>query len=125
VFGSENCTTAKPNLAVGASDIGWVTEKVVGGDRVTVVATIHNTGNAAVSGAKAQLAVDGAAIGTPSIPTLAPGSFARVSAVWDAKGQTGDHTVAVTADLGAAIDEVAEDDNAASKTLAIKGNKVR
>jgi subtilase family serine protease len=125
VFGSENCTTPQPDLTLGASDIGWVTEKVSGGDRVTFVATVHNTGTAAASAVKVQFAVDGVEVKTPSIAQIASGAFSRASAVWDAKGRTGDHTVTVTADPANAIAEVAEGNNSASKTFTVKGNKVQ
>jgi hypothetical protein len=125
VFGSENCTTPTPDLTLGASDIGWVTEKVTGGDRVTFVATVHNTGTAAASNVKVRFLVDGAEIKTVTIPQIAAGAFSRASAAWDAKGRTGDHTVTVTADPANAIAEVAEDNNSASKTFTVKGNKVQ
>jgi hypothetical protein len=125
VFGSENCTTPTPDLAIAPTDIGWVIEKVTGGDRVTFVATVHNTGTAAASGVKVRFFVDGAEIKTPTIAQIAPGAFARASAAWDAKGRTGDHTVTVTADPTNAIAEVAEDNNSASKIFTVKGNKVQ
>ena len=125
VFGSENCTTPKPNLVLGAGDLGYVTEKVTGGDRVTIVATVHNAGAAVATGAKVRVAVDGTQVALPTIPSLAPGAFARVSGTWDAKGQSGDHVLSATADPANAIDEVSESDNAASQTITVKGNKVK
>jgi subtilase family serine protease len=67
-----------------------------------------------------QFAVDGQQFATQTIAKIAKGSFVRLAAVWDSKGQKGSHTFTVTADPANTVPESNEGNNSASKIVAVK-----
>ena len=119
-----DCPVAQPDLAVTASDIGTVQESGKNGKLVTIVVTVHNIGTADASNVPVRISVDGTQLAQPTAPSIAAGSFTRVSAQWDTKGQNGTHTITATADPDNTIAESDESNNSASKIVTVKGKQV-
>jgi len=90
---------------------------------VTIVATVHNLGTAAASNVPVRISVDGTQLSQPTIPFIAPGSYARASAQWDTRGVKGDHTVGATADPANTIAESDEGNNTAGIVVTVKSKK--
>lgn len=115
-----------PDLALASSDIALSTARVVGGDNVTVTATVRNAGTAEARNVAVRFAVDGQAIAPDqTIASIPAGGSGTASVVWSVKHQDGTHTLTVTADPADAIRELVETNNAASVSVTVRGNKVR
>jgi hypothetical protein len=115
-----------PDLALSPSDISFSVDRVVGGDRVTIRATVHNAGTADASNVKVRFTDNGTAIGADqSIASIAAGGSGTASTVWNTKGLKGDHTIAAIADPANAIRELNETNNTAGVTVKVRGNKVQ
>jgi len=115
-----------PDLAVAAGDLALSSQKVKGGDRVTITVTVHNAGEAGASAVSVAFTLDGAPLGsTQTIASIAAGGTGTASVTWDTKGQNGDHTLAATVDPADAIAESDESNNSVSRTVTVKGNKVQ
>jgi hypothetical protein len=114
----------EPDLAVSPDDITFSTQKVVGGDRVTITGRVRNVGEVSASGVTVRISLDGGTLAEGVVDVPAGGS-ATVSAVWDTKQQDGEHTITVAADPANELDEADEGNNAASRTVLVRGNKVR
>jgi hypothetical protein len=124
-FTVSDCHVAQPDLAITGSDIAVVQQDTQSGKLVTILATVHNAGDADASSVSVRFSVDGTQIAQATIPTIGAGSLGRASTQWSTKGQKGDHTVTVTADPANAIAESNEANNTAAKTVTIKGGTVR
>ncbi|HET7685254.1 MAG TPA: CARDB domain-containing protein [Candidatus Limnocylindria bacterium] len=117
---------SQPDLAIGAGDLAFSSRKVVGGDQVTVTATVRNVGDRAAANVVVRFTDNGARIGTDQlIASIPAGGSASASVVWDTRGLRGDHVIAATADPDGAISEADESNNRASSTITVRGNKVR
>jgi hypothetical protein len=123
-FTVTDCVVAQPDLAVTASDIGIVQQAGKNGKLVTIVVTVHNAGTADATNVPVRISVDGTQLAQPTAPSIAAGSFARVSAQWDTKGQSGTHTITATADPANTIAESDESNNSGSIVVTIKGKRV-
>jgi hypothetical protein len=116
----------EPDLTLSSSDIALSKKKVVGGDQVTVKATIHNVGDGDATDVAVRFTDNGNQIGADQIIAfIAAGGTGQAQVVWDTKHLKGEHTITVTADPGDAIDESDETNNSASVTVTVRGNKVR
>ncbi|HEX9093538.1 MAG TPA: CARDB domain-containing protein [Coriobacteriia bacterium] len=124
VTGNENCAVPQPDLAITANDIGTVQQSGKNGKLVTIVVTVHNMGTADASNVPVGISIDGTQLAQPTAPNIAAGSFTRVSAQWDTKGQSGTHTITAAADPANTIAESDESNNSASKTVTVKGKNV-
>ncbi len=115
-----------PDLAIAPADIAFSTQKIVGGDHVTITATVHNAGNAAASGVIVRFSDNGTRIGSDQvIARIDAGGAGAASVTWDTKGIKGDRTIVVAADPGNAISESNEGNNSVTGTVTVKGNKVQ
>jgi hypothetical protein len=96
------------------------------GERVTVTATVANTGDADAAASTTEFLLDGETIlGTVDTPAIPAGGNATVSVGWDTRGANGEHTIRITADSGGGVNESAEDNNVGTLTVTVRGNKVR
>jgi hypothetical protein len=119
-------TRPLPDLALQPSDISFSSDKIVGGDRVTITATVRNIGTARAQNVGVRFTLNGAQLGTvQSIASIPAGSTGNASVVWDTKHLKGDYTIGVTADPGNAIAELSETNNSASRVATVRGNKVK
>lgn len=110
-----------PDLTLAPSDI------TVSGDKspLTVTATIHNVGQAAVDDVPVRFTANGEQIGTDQvIASLAAGQSAQVSVGWDTRSLKGEHTIAVTVDPEGLIREIDETNNSASIVVTLRGGKL-
>jgi hypothetical protein len=93
--------------------------------KVTVTATIANSGNAAAGASQTEFVVDGeTVIGLVDTPEIPAGGTATVSTSWDTKAVKGEHQITITADQTALLAESNEENNSATLTVTVKGNKV-
>jgi hypothetical protein len=119
-------TRPLPDLALQPSDISFSSDKIVGGDRVTITATVRNIGTARAQNVGVRFTLNGAQLGTvQSIASIPAGSTGNASVVWDTKHLKGDYTIGATADPGNAIAEISETNNSASRVATVRGNKVK
>jgi subtilisin family serine protease len=96
------------------------------GERVTLTATVANTGDGPAAASTTEFLLDGATVlGTVDTPAIPAGGTATISVGWDTRGANGEHTIRITADSGGGVNESAEDNNAGTLTVTVKGNKVR
>jgi len=115
-----------PDLAIASSDIAFSTQKVVGGDRVTITATVRNVGTDAASNVAVRFTDNGTPIGADQIiASIAAGATGTASVVWNTKGLKGDRTIVVSVDPANAIRESNETNNSVTGTVTVKGNKVQ
>jgi hypothetical protein len=115
-----------PDLALASGDIAVSTQKVRGGDRVTITATVRNVGTARARNVPVSFRLNGAPLGSlQTISAIAAGGIGTASVNWDTKHRDGTHTITVIADPANAIAELDEANNSASRTVVVKGNKVQ
>jgi hypothetical protein len=97
------------------------------GDKVTIRATISNTGNAAAPASQTEFRVDSTILGLVATPSIVGGASTQVSIQWDTRSQKGQHTIRVTADAGVpqAVTESNETNNFSTATVNVQGNKVK
>ncbi|MEX2211028.1 MAG: CARDB domain-containing protein [Gaiellaceae bacterium] len=92
---------------------------------MTITATIANTGNADAGASTTRFVRNGTTlIGTASTPAIPEGGTAVVSVNWETAGQTGQHTITISADSATAVAESNEGNNDGTLTVTVKGNKV-
>jgi len=116
----------RPDLTLAPSDIALSIQQVLGGDVVTITATVHNVGTDSASNIAIRFTDNGAQIGADQvIAAIAAGATGAASVVWNTKGLKGDRTIAVTADPANTLRETDETNNSASRVVTIKGNKVQ
>ena len=116
-------TITAPDLKVTSASSSTSSAKQ--GDRVTLTASVTNSGSAGAPASKTEFKLDdGTVIGTVDTPSLAPGASATVSTPWSTKGVKGDHVITVTADSAKAVGESNETNNSSTLSVSVKGNKV-
>lgn len=126
-------TPGQPNLVV--SEITTVSNTGNGGDRneppkagdkVVVRAVVENIGSGDASASVTGFTLDDEPMagGPVETPAIAAGESVAVELTWDTRGVKGDHVIGVAADSAEAVDESAEDDNAATLQVSVRGNKV-
>jgi subtilisin family serine protease len=107
--------------AMSASD-----QKAKAGDRVTVAATVANTGAAASGPSTTSLRLgDGTVLGDVATPAIEAGASATVTVGWDTRGRNGDYVITAAADAAGAVAESNEANNLGTLALTIRGNKVQ
>jgi CARDB len=120
LLGSE----VKPDLTPTKLELS--STKIVGGDNVTITATVENIGNADASNVAVRFTDNGAQIdGIQTIGSIAAGGKATASVTWNTKFLKDDHTITVTVDPGNTIAELDETNNSASGVATVHGNKVK
>nr|MDQ4041808.1 hypothetical protein [Actinomycetota bacterium] len=115
-----------PDLTLSAGDVSLSSERVVGGDQVTITATIRNVGTLAAAPVAVRFTDNGQQIGTvQTIGSIGAGGTGTAQVVWSTKHLKGERTLTVTADPANALAELDETNNAASRTVVVQGNKVK
>jgi hypothetical protein len=103
-------------------------KRVKEGDKVTIAATVANTGSADAPASQTQFLLDGATVLglVPTDPVPAGGSKV-VSVQWDTRSTKGQHTIRVTADAGTpqTVVESNENNNFSTLTVNVQGNKAK
>ena len=114
----------EPDLVV--QDATASNNKARQGEKVTITATVANTGDAGAAASTTSFVLDGTTVlGTADTPAIPAGGTAAVSVNWDTRDVSGQHTIAITADAGGVVAESDEDNNAGTLTVTVKGNKVQ
>ncbi|HEY0604194.1 MAG TPA: CARDB domain-containing protein [Herpetosiphonaceae bacterium] len=90
-----------------------------------LTATIANTGAADAKNVVVRFK-DGATLlgDSAAIATLAKGATQQVTFTWNTKSVSGDHVISAQADPANLVDESNESNNAAQRTITIRGNRV-
>lgn len=112
-----------PDLAIAPADIGVSQDR----DTATITAVVHNIGSADATNVGVRFLWDNVQIGTDQTlaRVAANGGTATATLAVNVRHQQGDHTVTVVVDPTNAITELREDNNSASKTVTVRGNRVR
>jgi hypothetical protein len=110
-----------PDLAIAASDVSFVSSR----DRTTITATVRNPGDLAAASVPVRFTDNGTLIGQSTIASIAAGGSGKASVVWSTGKLKGQRTIVVTADPLDAIAESDESNNAATRVVTVKGNKVQ
>jgi len=111
---------AKPDLTI--TNIVAAQNKA---KETTLTATVTNAGAADAKNVVVRFQDGATLIGeSAAIATLAKGAAQNVSIVWNTKSVSGDRVVAAQADPANVVDESNESNNAAQRTISIRGNKV-
>ncbi|MDQ3163306.1 MAG: peptidase M14 [Actinomycetota bacterium] len=94
------------------------------GDKVTVTATVTNTGaTAGASTTEFRILELNQVIGSAATGSLAPGASTTVSVQWDTRSVKGTYTIRATADSAGQVTESNETNNTRDVTVTIQGNK--
>ena len=116
-------TVSGPDLQV--TNVTAASGKVKQGQTVTVTATVLNDGPGSTPATKTEFLLDESTVlGIVDTPALANGASTQVSISWNAKTANGTHTVKATADRTTLVAEEVEDNNSATRTVTVQGNKV-
>lgn len=114
----------QPDLVV--SDMTASNQKSRAGDKVTVSATITNTGDADAAASETTFTLgDGTVIGTAATAAIAAGDSVTVTVGWDTRGLKGEYVITAAADAAGVVAELDEANNAGTLTVTVRGNKVR
>jgi subtilisin family serine protease len=129
-----NITVTGPDLVVSAITVtsntgaGGENQQPKQGQKATVTATIANNGSAAAPATQTTFVLDETTVlGDVATDPIPAGQSVNVSASWDTRGVSGQHTIKVTADSatpGQAA-ETNEGNNTATLTVTVQGNKVK
>lgn len=109
-----------PELVIFSEDIAVSGEK----ETTTITASIRNVGDAGAANVVVRFLVDGAHLSDHAIASVAQDGTATATATWNTKTVSGDHTVTVVIDPNGAIREGRTDNNTASRTVTVTGNRV-
>ena len=118
----------QPDLVV--SNITTGGNRAREGDKVTVTATIRNTGNAPAAASKTEFLLDGITIlGMPDTLAVPANGSVTVSVQWDTRSVKGTHTIRARADAvplpNGVVVETSEVNNIGTLTVDVQGNKVK
>ena len=115
--------TGQPDLIV--SSLKASNNQAPQGSKVTLTATIKNQGTANAVASQTEFLLDNSTpIGLVNTGALAPGASVQVSVDWyTANVKKGQHTIKATADKNNAVAESNENNNTATITVSIQGNK--
>ncbi|MBD0347528.1 MAG: immune inhibitor A [Thermoleophilia bacterium] len=95
------------------------------GEKVKVTATIQNAGPGIAPASKTEFLLDGTnVLGLANTAALAKGASTEVAIVWDTRNVKGQHEIKATADKTGLVAEENENNNSATRTVEVKGNKV-
>jgi hypothetical protein len=112
----------QPDLVV--SDVTTAT-KVRGGRTAAITATIANQGKAQAGPSTTEFLLDGETVlGNVDTGSIPKGGSSDVSVSWNTQGVKGEHTIQATSDVGNALVEEDETNNAGVLTVQVQGNKV-
>jgi hypothetical protein len=112
-----------PDLVVSA--IVASRERPRASEPVTITATISNEGEGGAAASHTQFVIEELGeLGIVATPSLAAGESVQVSVEWDTRGLNGEHVIRVTADVHDEVVEEEEENNSATLTVTIRGNRV-
>ena len=106
-----------PDLRLTASDLTVKPLKPRDGETVTLIATVHNTGQADASTFVVRFLVDGAVVGEQTVTTLGKGANITRESSW--KAREGTHSLSVVIDPDNHIGELNESNNGAGVALSV------
>ena len=114
--------TGSVDLKVTKIDAGAAAKGVRDGEKVTIKATISNSGSTAAAVSSTAFLLDGQPMtGSPvATPAIGAGKSVVVSLTWNTKGGTGDHTLTVTANSAGVVAETNETNNSATLKVIVK-----
>jgi hypothetical protein len=115
----------RPDLVV--ANVTSTNNKAREGDKVTIIATVKNQGNAVAGVSTTRFLLDGTTL-LGEVPTagLAPsGGEVPVSVQWDTRSVKGQHVITVMADALETVTESIENNNGGTFTFEVQGNKVK
>lgn len=99
--------------------------KVYGGHTAEITATVANVGTSETGASATRFVLDGQGeIATAQTPGIPAGGSVQVSVPWDTQGTKGDHTIRVTVDAEAAVEELDETNNRGVLQVSVRGNRV-
>ncbi|MBA2383543.1 MAG: peptidase M14 [Actinobacteria bacterium] len=119
------CSPPTPDLQVTSLVVNN-NRSVRQGDKVTVKATVTNTGTATAGASTTAFRIveSGQVLGTvPTTGSLAQGASTTVSVLWDTRSVKGTYTVRATADSAGQVTELDETNNARDVTVTVQGNR--
>nr|MCS5526568.1 hypothetical protein [Candidatus Poseidoniales archaeon] len=108
---------ALPDLSI--EELRLNKEVVRAGDIIEVKVMVRNSGQVSATMIGVRCLVDGATIGTGSIPVLQPGELGTVTCDWQVPQDDTSALVEVVVDRGTEIDETNEENNAAELIIGI------
>jgi hypothetical protein len=95
-------------------------------DLTTITAAVRNVGTVPASAVGVRFTDNGAQIGAvQTISSIPAGGSGTAAVVWSTKKLKGDRTIVVTADPANSIAESSETNNALTRVVTVKGNKVQ
>ena len=96
------------------------------GDKVTVTATVANTGAADAAASTTRFTLDDESVlGEVATEAIPAGESRQVSVGWDTRGVKGEHELAADADSTEVVAEGDETNNTGTLAVEVRGNKVR
>lgn len=115
---------AEPDLRV--TDIRTTNNQARQGEKVTIFATVSNSGSADAPSSTTEFLLDEATVlGVLTTPAIPAGQSTELSLDWDTKAVKGEHVIAVTADVSSVVAESDEGNNRSTLTVTVQGNKVK
>jgi subtilisin family serine protease len=115
--------TPLPDLVVSAATAS--NSRARQGEKVTLTATVSNTGEADAPASTTTFVLDGATLGSVATPAIPAGGSTSVSVDWDTRGVSGERTITISADPDDAVSESDERNNSGTLTVTVRGNKVQ
>jgi serine protease AprX len=97
------------------------------GEKVTITATVANTGAATAAASRTEFLLDGTTVlALVDTGSIAPGGSRTISVVWKTRDtEAGTHELRVTADRTGQVAEASEANNSASTAYTLQANKVK
>jgi M6 family metalloprotease-like protein len=116
-------TVLGPDLQV--TNVLATAGKVPSNGQVTVTATVTNVGPGNAPATKTQFLYDGfRVLGVINTPALAKGQSTQVTAIWNATGVKGEHSLRATADQPGEVAEETEANNTAHRLVSVQAGRV-
>jgi len=117
---------AQADLRVTDMSAAATDGKPKAGEKVTISATLTNSGNDDAPASETEFELDdGTILGVVKTPAITSGSSVDVSVSWDTRGINGERVITATADVNDAADEADEANNTGDLTVTVRGNKVQ
>ena len=92
--------------------------------QTTLSVTVSNSGAASASAVVVELFDGSTSLGSTAPVDIAAGATTTVTKVWDTRSVKGDRVIKAVVDPADAVKETSETDNALTRTVTVRGNKV-
>lgn len=112
-----------PDLQISA--VSAVNNQAPQGSKVTIFATVKNSGSGSAAATTTLITANGATLGSIATPAIPAGQSVTVSVDWRTAAQNGDYTLTARADSANVVAESSETNNTKSIAVTLKGNKIR